>query len=84
MHDDTAADSARLDRLAALLASSLPRTPAPELVRRVQTQAAAPIMVWAGGVFAVLGLLFVGLCGCLCGADRSRCGWSEWRPPRWR
>ena len=61
MYDDPADDSARLDRLAALLAAPVPRTPAPELVRRVQTQAAALVMVWFGGFFAVLGLFFVWL-----------------------
>ena len=61
MYDDPADDAARLDRLAALLAAPVPRTPAPELVRRVQTQAAALVMVWFGGFFAVLGLFFVWL-----------------------
>ena len=55
----SADDPARLDQLAALLASPVPRTPPPELVRRVQGAAASPWLMAFGACFAAFGLVFV-------------------------
>ena len=55
------ADTSRLDQLAAVLASPVPRRPPAELLRRVKNEAASPIGVGFGLFFAAFGMIFVAL-----------------------
>ncbi len=52
-------DPARLDQLAALLASPVPRTPPPDLMRRVQGAAASLWLMAFGAFAAAFSLVFV-------------------------
>lgn len=53
------ADTSRLDQLAAVLASPVPRRVPPELLRRVKAEAASLVGVGFGIFFAVFGMVFV-------------------------
>ena len=55
------ADTSRLDQLAAVLASPVPRRPPAELLRRVKNEAASLIGVGFGVFFAAFGSIFVAL-----------------------
>ena len=55
------ADTSRLDQLAAVLASPVPRRPPAELLARVKNEAASLIVVGFGLFFAAFGSIFVAL-----------------------
>ncbi len=61
MNPDPADNASRLDQLAAVLASPVPRRPPPELLARVKGEAASLFTVGFGLCFAAFGMVFVAL-----------------------